>query len=334
MNLQNHNQLNYAKASNYKVILKFALTWIITISILVIIFSRIPLADVFVLIKQTDIKFLCTGILCSVFAHLLLSSARYQKVVKVMGCRLSFLEAVIIRMGSNPIKGILPFKMGELAIAAYMKKKHNLSYPKGFVSISFGYFFSFIALIIFYSLGGIFYLHSQIQRIIFAVVFLLILVSIPLSIRQIPRLLDWCLKKIRKLPEESTPLIKKYNSGTINIIMLHSFGIEGLKLLIILIILKSFSIDIPVDALLFLGSTTIIAAYVPITYWGLGIRETAILFLFSDYAPPDKLLAASLLITFVDSVLPVLLGLFFVKPFLDSLWGHKKSDADIVSKNT
>jgi len=333
MNLQNNNRLNYAKISNYKVILRFVLTWFITISILLIIFSRIRLADVFVLIKQTDIKFLCTGILFSVFAHLLLSSARYQKVVEVMGCRLSFFEAVIIRMGSNPIKGILPFKMGELAIAAYMKKMHNLSYPEGFVSISFGYFFSFIALIVFYSLGGIFYLHSRIQRLIFTVVFLLILLLIPLSIRHIPRLPAWFLKKIRKLPEESTPLFEKYDSGTINIIMLHSLGIEGLKLLIIQIILKSFSIDIPVNALLFLGSATIIAAYLPITYWGLGIRETAILFLFSDYAPPDKLLAASLLITFVDSVLPVLLGLFFVKPFLDSLWGSKKTGADIVSKD-
>jgi glycosyltransferase 2 family protein len=315
------------------MILRFVLTWIVTISILVIIFSMIPLADVFVLIKQTDIKFLCTGILFSVVAHLLLSSARYQKVVKVMGCRLSFFEAVIIRMGSNPIKGILPFKMGELAIPAYMKKKHNLSYTKGFLSISVGYFFSFIVLIIFYSLGGIFYLHSQLHRIFFAVAFLLILALIPLSIRQIPRLLAWCLKKFRKLPEESTSLIEQYDPGAINIIMLHSFGIEGFKLLIILMMLKSFSIDIPADALLFLGSTTIIAAYLPITYWGLGIRETAILFLFSDYAPPDKLLAASLLITFIDSVLPVLLGLFFVKPFLNSLWGSKKGGVDIVSKD-
>ena len=58
----------------------------------------------------------------------------------------------MIRMGCNPIKGILPFKVGEFAIMAYMKKKHNLSYPKGFFSLLFGYVFSFIVLILFYSL--------------------------------------------------------------------------------------------------------------------------------------------------------------------------------------
>jgi uncharacterized membrane protein YbhN (UPF0104 family) len=152
----------------------------------------------------------------------------------------------------------------------------------------------------------------------------------PFSIRQIPGFLVWCLKRTGKLPEESISRIDKHDPGTIRIIMLHSVGIEGLKLLIILVILKSFGINIPVDALLFLGSTTIIAAYLPITYLGLGVRETAVLFLFSNYATPDKLLAGSLLITFVDSILPVLLGLFFVKPFLDNLWGDRKTGADIL----
>jgi glycosyltransferase 2 family protein len=325
MNLQNHKQLNYAKISNYKVILRFVLTWLTTIAIFVIIFSRIKFVDVIALIKQTDIKLLCTGILFSVFAHALLSSMRYQKIVKVMGCRLSFFEAVIIRMGCNPIKGILPFRMGELAIAAYMKKKHNLPYTKGFVSISVGYIFSFIALIIFYSFGCIFYLHSQSQRIIFVLLFSLVLLLVtPLSFRHIPRLLAWCLKKFQKLPDESKSLIEEYDPKTIKVITLHSFGIEGFKLLIILILLKSLNINIPIDALLLFGSATIIAAYLPITYWGLGIRESAILLLFSGYATPDKLLAGSLLITFVDSVFPVLLGLFFVKPFLNNLWGSEK----------
>jgi glycosyltransferase 2 family protein len=325
MNPQNNNQPNYAKISNYKVILRFILTWLTTIAIFVIIFSRIKFVDVFALIKQTDITLLCAGMLFSVFAHLLLSSIRYQKVVEAMGCRLSFFEAVIIRMGCNPIKGILPFRMGELAIAAYMKKKYNLSYTKGFVSISFGYIFSFIVLIIFYSFGCILYLQSLSHRIIFSLPFLLILSLVtPLGFRYIQRLLAWFYKKFRKLPEASESLIEQYDSKTIKVILLHSFGIEGFKLLIIFILLKSFNINIPVNALLLFGSATIIAAYIPITYWGLGIRESAILFLFAGYATPDKLLAGSLLITFVDSIFPVLLGLFFVKPFLNSLWGSEK----------
>jgi glycosyltransferase 2 family protein len=235
-------------------------------------------------------------------------------------------------MGCNPIKGILPFKVGELAIVAYMKKKHNLSYPQGLFSLLPGYVFSFIVLILFYSCGGVFYFHNPSQRIIYAVMFLMILFLItPLSLRQISRLIIWCVKKSQKLPEELTSLIEQYDPKAIHNIILHSVGIEGAKLLIIFVLLKSLRIEISIDALLLLGSATIIAAYLPITYWGLGVRESAVLFLFSGYATPEKLLAGSLLITCVDGVLPVLLGLLFVKPFLTGLWEDEKEGRGIAS---
>jgi uncharacterized protein (TIRG00374 family) len=332
MNDQNHNHLEYTKTSRYKLVLRFVLTWFLTIAILVILFSRIKFADVFALIKQTDIKYLCAGILLSVFAHVFFSSLRYQKVVGAMGCRLSLIEAIIVRMGCNPIKGILPFKMGELAILAYMKKKHNLSYLQGLFSLFFGYVFSFIVLILFYACGGFFYFHNPYQRIIYAAVFLLTLFSItPLMIRQVTRLVTWFVKKSQKIPEELTSLIEKFNPETIKNIILHSLGIEGSKLLIIFVLLKSLRIEISFNALLLLGSMTIIAVYLPITYWGLGIRESVILFLFFGYATPEKLLAGSLLITFIDGVVPILLGFFFIKPFLNGLWGDEKTSKGVVS---
>lgn len=332
MNTKNHKLWNYTKTSRCKVMLRFVLTWLLTIAIFVILFSKISIADVIAVIKQTDIKLLFAGVLFSILAHVVLSSARYQKVVKAMGCRISFFEAVTIRMGCNPIKGILPFKMGELTILAYMKNKHNLSYSIGFISLLPGYFFSFIALILFCSSGGFVYFHNQPQRIIFAVIFLLtLLFVITVSLRKIPRLITTSLKKWRTLPDELKSLMEKNDPRVVKIIFFHSLGIEGFKLLIIFIILKSLCIDIPIDTILFFGSSTIIAAYLPITYWGMGIRESAILFLFSGYATPDKLLAGSLLITFIDGVLPVLLGLFFLKPFLNSLWG--KAERRIISND-
>ncbi|MGA2780309.1 MAG: hypothetical protein ABSF13_00145 [Smithella sp.] len=49
---------------------------------------------------------------------------------------------------------------------------------------------------------------------------------------------------------------------------------EGSNLLIILVLLKSVGIEISLEALLLLGATTIIAARLPITYWGLGISHS------------------------------------------------------------
>jgi len=334
MNDQNHSHMGYAKTSRYKLVLRFVLTWLLTVAIFFVLFSRIKFDDVLALIKQTDIKYLCAGFLLSVLAHVFFSSIRYQKIVEAMGCRLSLLEAVIVRMGCNPIKGILPFKVGELAIPAYMKKKHNLSYPRGVFSLFFGYVFSFIVLILFYSGGGFFYSHNPNEKTVYAALFLLILFSItPLILGQITGLITRCVKQSQKVPEELMSIIDKYNPGVIRGLILHSCGIEGSKLLIIFVLLKSFHIYIPFDALLLFGSMTIITVYLPITYWGLGIRESAILFLFSGYAAPETLLAGSLLITFIDGVVPVLLGFFFIKPFLNGLWQDNKAGRGILSRD-
>ena len=121
-----------------------------------------------------------------------------------------------------------------------------------------------------------------------------------------------------------TSLTEKYDPKSTIIIILQSLLMEGSNLLIILVLLKSVGIEISLEALLLLGATTIIAARLPITHQGLGIRESVILVLFSSYATPDKLLAGSLLITFVDGLFPVLLGLLLVKPFLNILLASKK----------
>lgn len=332
MKTQGHKQLISTNISRHKVWLRFVLTWSVTIAILVIIFSRIRFFDVFAVLKQTDIHLLFMGVLFSILAHIIFSSARYQKIVEYLGYRISFFESVIIRMGCNPIKGVLPFKVGELAILAYMKKKHDLSYPLGLFSLFIGYFFSFVALVLFCSCGGIFYFHNLFQKIIFTLVLVIILFLISTSnLKKIFRLINLFFKKNRKMSEALALLGEKYDVKTMRNIFPYSMGIEGSKLLIIFVLLKSLHIEISFDALLLFGSATIIASYLPITYWGMGIRESAILFLLYGYATPEKLLAGSLLITFVDGVLPALLGLFFVKPFLNDLWKDENAATKVVS---
>ncbi|MGB5217627.1 MAG: lysylphosphatidylglycerol synthase transmembrane domain-containing protein [Smithella sp.] len=332
MTPQNHQKFNLETIAHYRTILRFVLTWAATIAILWIVFSRTNPPEVLVLLKQTNIRYLGLGILLSLLAHVFFSLARYQNIIKLVGCRLSFGEAVMLRMGCNAVKGVLPFKTGELAIVAYMKKMHNLSYPAGLFSVLFGNVFSLIVLLLFFSAGGIFYFSGRPQSIIFGVACLLLfLLLILLSSRRIGPSVSGYVQKYFRLPEVLMSIMENYDPGTIKYIIIHSLGIEGSKLLIIFTLLQSLHVEIPYAVLLLWGSATILAAYLPLTYWGLGVREATVLFLFSRYAPPDKLLAGGLLITFVDSILPVLIGLFFVKPFLDNLLGSKKAETDIIS---
>ncbi len=248
MSIQKHHVWEYPTLSTPKAILRFVFTWLVTLAIFVVLFSRIPFHDVVSLLQQTDMRFLCAGLLCSVLAHLFFSSARFQRVVKM----------------------------------------NHLSYARGLLALLSGYMFSFTALIFFCSMGGLFYVHPPLQKMLFAAACLLIVLLIAISIRQnFFRPVVLYIHKILRLPENVRKIIESYDPQTGQAIMIHSLAIEGCKLLIILFSFKSLSIDLPVDALLLWGSMTIIAAYLPMTYWGLGI----------------------------------LLGLFFVRPFLNNWLG-------------
>jgi len=334
MNLQNPQKFSWETITNFRTVLRIVFTWLVAIIILAVIFSRIHPADVMAVLKQTDIGYLSLGILFSLLAHVFFTVARYQNMIRLVGCSLSWGEALLLRMGCNAVKGVLPFKTGEVAIVAYMKKVQNLSYPRGVFSVLFGTVFSLMVLILFCSAGGIFHFSDRPLSMIFVAVFLTIFLLLILSsFRRVPSSMVRYLKKYFRLPEDLAFLMEKYDPAIIKNIIFHSLGIEGSKLIIIFVVLKSLQIEMSAAALLLWGSATILAAYLPLTYWGLGVRESAVLFLFADYAAPGQLLAGGLLITFVDSVLPVLLGLFFVKPFLDRLLGSKKADADMTAGN-
>lgn len=323
MKSANSNSLNLAGASRGATAFKMVLSWLLTILLFVIIVSRIHLTDVLLALGQADLAYVAAAIVFSLLAHGLFSSARYYEIARGMGKKISFYEAVLIRMGCNPIKGIFPLKIGELAIVAYMKKKHHLSYPGGFFSIFVGYPFSCIVLIVFYALGGLVYCSAIHQKILFLFLMLAaLMLALPSFLNQMVFCLLQGIGKFKKFPEEEThALARMYRLKKTRLIMIYSLGIEGFKLLILYALLKSVGAEVSAAALLLLGSLTLMAVYVPATYWGLGVRESAVIFLFSGQAAPERLLAAGLMTSFIDGILPVLLGLFFVRPFVTALLG-------------
>ena len=103
------------------------------------------------------------------------------------------------------------------------------------------------------------------------------------------------------------------------ILILYSLLLKGFELLDYFLIFKALGLEIPLRAVILFAPLAILISEVPITFLGLGSREAAIVFFFSAFAPPEKLLAAGLLISFVEYILPNFLSLLLLKPFLDKM---------------
>lgn len=274
----------------FKNLLKHGLTWAITIAIFIALFSRIEFSRVVEAIKGIDIALFSLSLLISLVAHISLSPERYREILKVFGCSLSFSEAFLLIMGSLPIRGVLPLRAGELSKVAYLKKVRNLSYSQGVKSVLLGYAMSALSLIFFILIGLALYYVVPFQRIYIVPLFLILFILLAAS---------WKVAIGRSF--------------------FYSLGFEGCKLFNTLLLFKALNIEVQYSIFLLFAPITFFVAYLPITFCGLGTRESAILLLFSGYAAADELLAGSLLVSFVNRLFPILLGLFFIKPFLNKL---------------
>ncbi|MBL7132044.1 MAG: flippase-like domain-containing protein [Candidatus Omnitrophica bacterium] len=301
-----------------KRFLKFVLPWTITLTVFVIFFSRIRFSEVLEVLKQTNVKLFFLSLLISLFPYTCFAIVKYREILKILGCRLSFFETLILRIGSAPLKAIIPFKMGELTKPAYLKKKHNLSYTRGISSVLWGYALSLFVLFFFIFIGWFLYYLEMSQRIYLALLFLffLLLIVLLLRVEIISHFVKKFLKRLYPGEERSSKICWP---KTIAILLFYSLGFECCKLLNALLLFNALNIEIPYSAFFLFTPLTILASTLPVTFGGLGVRESAILILFSDYAIPAKLLGVSLLIFSANRLLPILLGLFFMKPFLSRL---------------
>ena len=75
----------------------------------------------------------------------------------------------------------------------------------------------------------------------------------------------------------------------------------------------------PTSAIFLFIPLVILIGNIPITISGLGTREATVVILLLNYSSSAKLLSFALMLSFVEYVLLALVGLIFLKDFLDSL---------------
>lgn len=103
------------------------------------------------------------------------------------------------------------------------------------------------------------------------------------------------------------------------ILISYSLFLKGFEVLNYFLVFKALGLDIPFKPLFLLVPLVMLVSEIPITFLGLGSREAAIIFFFSGFATPEKLLAAGILISFSEYIWPNLLSLLWIRPFFDRM---------------
>ena len=103
------------------------------------------------------------------------------------------------------------------------------------------------------------------------------------------------------------------------LLMAYSTLLKGVEVFGYFLVFQALGIEVPLWALLTYIPLTMLITEIQITFLGLGTREAALVYFLSNYAPASKLLAAGVLISFTEYVLPNVVSLLWARKFLNRL---------------
>ena len=257
-----------------------------------------------------------------------------KAVWRSMGYALSLRECLFIRAGSLPFQAIPSFKDTGLAKALYLKKLYRMPLSEGVLSNIVVNFFSLLGLLFLILTGYIFHgpptpgivalpQNLAVKLAPVMVVVLFVLYAFYLNQELGKRLLFYiCFKKRTRLYrvfERNIDLWKKFSGRKIFGFFILSAVFKMAEVIMFFLLAQAFQLKIPVTAIFLYVPLAVIISESPVNLSGIGVREGALVLFFYHFAAKETLVAAAVLIFIANRVAPLIVGLFFLLPFLSRM---------------
>ena len=289
-------------------ILKTILVSIVTLIIFCLIFTKIDIYGVITILSHADPLYLLISLLI-LFAPIIVTIKRWHTILKVMGYTIQFRTCLNVLMAAWSLASITPSKSGDIIRAYYLKDKIPISKTIG--SVLTERVFDIFTLVLFSLIGMVFcqkYEMAVIALIIIlciVVIFFIAHADFHLPIRE-----SWSVK-LQNMGLSMKTLTR--DKKAFSIIMFYTLLIWFLAIIQTLIFFYAVGIDVPVLFTMANIPIAIFIGLIPVTLGGMGTRDAAIIFLFSAFATPEKLLGVGILFSIFRYWLLSLFGIPFMR---------------------
>jgi len=286
----------------------------ITVIIFYILFRKISFISVIDVLLKAKWHFLLGIVLFEVLITLL-KSRRWQIILESIGYNLPFKNCLYLTLAAFPFLTIMPSQSGDIVKSIFLKDKIPVSKTVG--TILTEKFFDLLILIMFTFIGLLFFPRKGILIIIVAMsTTLLFIFFIPhrtiIRKKLLGRLIGKkILSKISNLFLSLKVLLDKKNF----LLKIINYSLVSWLMNLIEISFLFYALNIKIPFIFVLGNIpiAIFVSFIPVTLGGMGIRDAAIIYLFSDYASNAQLMGVGLLFSFFRYWLISIAGLFFLK---------------------
>lgn len=282
--------------------IRFFIPILIALLILVVLFSRIDPAKIFVTLKESNKTLLFISIPVLFTVHLI-GALRWRTALIMLGHRVPFWTILRFYLANVPISKITPSYSGDFVRTHYLRDKISVAHHVGVIFLEA--LFDVFILATLATIGGIAFgvkiavLPGLILLIAIAA-FFIISTRIKLKV----------LGKWQGIAENLLTVFQKlfFQPKLFLAVVLYSLMMWVLIIGYIKLSFLAFGVSVPTVAVAALQPIAIFVSLLPISIGGIGIRESAMVFLFSRFASDATILAVGLIYSLAGSVLlPLLL---------------------------
>ena len=308
-----------------KNLLKWLATLAVTLLLLAVVFRQVPLDDILSCWGRASLLPLLAALAVSFVTNCWLSAEKWRYILKPLGLALSPGETFLVKMGSMPVKSVLPARAGESSRVFYLYRRHDFSLVKSTASIMIELVTNLLVFCVYVVAGGLLLRLNPYGAVyvigtgLAAALLLAIAFTRPTVQGLAARLADkvpW--PTVRGGLKTFLGIHRYYSWRRLLVIMLYSFVIQSGKLLTFLLINFSFGTAMPAVAYVLILPLSVLVSSIPITILGLGLREGALEVLLGQYAaiPTATVLGTALIFSMVEYIFPVLLGAIWTRRFM------------------
>jgi len=279
--------------------------------------SRIDLENVKSAICQGNLTLVLLAAMISLLINVFFGAEKWRRILSDLGCPLSYREVLTIRSGCTPFKIIFPLKSSELLKAFYLKKQKKLSFGRALSSLLLDKTLNLLVTLGIFMVG-LSLVDLRIPKMV-PIVGLLGIVMILFS----KKIRNWCINLSRLIHPKLHSFIKQLLSsfediaaGEKIILTLYSLLFQISEFITTYILLKAVGVTVPFSLILVLIPLIMVVNNFPVTVLGIGTREALNVFLFAAYGSSSVLMGAGVLVSVIEHIFPVLVGLLFIKPFI------------------
>lgn len=296
--------------------LRFVIPLVISLLILYVLSLRIDIGKTVTALRGCDVGLVGLAMTISLSINIFFGAEKWRRILAALGCRLPYREALSIRTGCIPFKVLFPLKSSELLKAVYLDRRGRLSFTRSTSSLLLDKMLNLLVIIPI-AITGITLIGAEVSR--FFLLFLLILILLMVYSALFRQGLIGIVTRMHpRLNGITTDLLSGFAEVGMSekmLLVFYSFVYQSSEFVNMYILLKAVGITVPFFYLMAVVPVIMVVNNLPITTLGLGTREVAIVFFFSQFGPSATLLSAGILTSFVEHILPVAVGLLFIRSF-------------------